>query len=162
MNVVPWRNKTEDRIETAFDSALSRFRHEMDSFFDRFFGGGWGPPALESLPARFGYGPRIDLAETDTEVTIKAELPGIDPKEVDLRVEGNTLTLRGEKRQEREEKRRDYRYVERQYGSFQRSIQLPGSVDPEKVDASYKDGILTVIIAKRPEARAKRITVRNA
>jgi HSP20 family protein len=162
MNIIPWRNKSvERRGESPFDTSLARLRDEMDYLFDRFFGG-WGTGPMESLPARFGWGPRLDLAETENEITVKAEVPGVDPADVDLRVEGNLLMIRGEKKQEKEENRRDYHYVERQYGSFQRTVQLPGSADPNKVDASYKDGVLTVSIGKKPEAKAKKIAVRSA
>jgi HSP20 family protein len=162
MSIIPWKNKSiQRRGDDWFDMPLARFREEMDNLFERFFGEGWGPSALESWPARFGYGPRLDLAETENDVTLKAELPGVDPKEVDIRVEGNMLTIRGEKKQEKDEKRKDYHYVERQYGSFHRSVQLPSSVDPAKIDASFKDGVLTVTMAKKPEAKAKKITVRT-
>ena len=158
MSIVPWRNKSE---LGGADTGMARFRNEIDTLFDRFLGN-WGANPLESLPARFGFGPRMDLAETDHEVVVKAELPGVDPKDVDIRVEGNYLTIRGEKKQEKEEKRSDYHYVERQYGTFSRSIQLPSTIDPDKVDAGFKEGVLTITVAKRPEAKAKKIPVRNA
>ena len=156
MKIVPWRNKKDEVRELA---PVTRFRDEMESMFDRLFNVGLSP--FEGWPARgFGW-PRVDLAETENEVCVKAELPGVDPKEVEVKVEGNLLTLQGEKKQEKEEKRKDYQYVERQYGSFQRTIQLPSSIDPEKVDASFKDGGLTVTIAKRADAKPKKITVRG-
>jgi HSP20 family protein len=157
MNLVPWKNKTEENRETG----ISRFRDEFDSMFDRFMGRGPGRDFFEPF---FGMqsaaGPRLDLSETDHEITARVELPGIDPKEVDVRVEGNALVIAGEKKLDREEKQRNYHFVERQYGSFTRRVQLPSTVDPNQVDASYKDGILTVNIAKRPEAQPRRIEVR--
>lgn len=160
MNIIPWLSKREDRRSgPSAESSITRFRDEMDHLFERFF---TDPFGMEPFGGRFAFGPRLDLAESDNDVIVKAELPGIDPKEVDLRVEGNLLTIRGEKKQEKEEKRRDYHYVERQYGSFHRSVQLPTSVDPDKVEAAYKDGVLTITIAKRPDAKAKRISVKSA
>ncbi len=161
MNIIPWLSKREDnRGGSIPESGITRFRDEMDHLFDRFF---MDPFGMEHTAGRFGLGgPRLDLAESDHDVVVKAELPGIDPKEVDLRVEGNMLTIRGEKKQEKEEKRRDYHYVERQYGSFHRSVQLPSTVDPDKVEAAYKDGVLTITIAKRAEARARRISVKSS
>lgn len=160
MNIIPWLSKREEMPRgSSPETSISRLRHEMDNLFDRFFSDPF--TTMEPFGARGGFGPRIDLAESDSEVTVKAELPGIDPKDVDLRVEGNMLLIRGEKKQEKEEKRRDYLYVERQYGSFQRSVQLPSTVDPDKVDAAYKDGVLTVTLAKKADARARRIAVKS-
>ncbi|HKQ48636.1 MAG TPA: Hsp20/alpha crystallin family protein [Phycisphaerae bacterium] len=162
MNITPWRNKRDQRIDSeGGTTALTRFRDEMDHLFERFFGDTWPLGAMEGLTGRSGMGPRIDLAETENDITLKADLPGVDPKEVDVQVVGNMLTIRGEKKLEKEDKKRDYHFVERQYGSFQRSLQLPTTVDPNKVDALFKDGVLTVTIAKRPEARPKRIAVKN-
>jgi len=162
MSLVPWRQKREDRIEEAgMGSPLARLRNEMDNLFERFFGETWGTSMLESLPARMGWGPRIDLAETENEITVRAELPGIDPNEVNVEVMGNTLTIRGEKKQHKEEKRESYHYVERQYGAFNRRVELPSTVDQSKVNAAYKNGVLTITMAKRPDAKAKRITVKS-
>jgi len=161
MNMVPWRDKRERTGGIAgIDTALSRFRDEVDGWFERFFRDPGDLSAL-SLPGSAG-GPRMDLAESDDAITVKAELPGVDPKDIEISVTGNRLTLRGEKKQDREERGRDYHYVERQYGGFHRSIQLPTSVDSTKVSAEYKNGIVTVTLAKNPGAKAKRIPVRNA
>jgi HSP20 family protein len=161
MNMVPWRHKREERMEEGgMGAPLARFRNEMDNLFERFFGEGWGPGMLESLPARLGCGPRIDLAETENEITVRAELPGVEPNEVNAEVMGNTLMIRGEKKQHKEEKRESYFYVERQYGTFNRRVELPSTVDPHKVNATYKNGVLTITMAKRPDSKAKRITVK--
>jgi len=161
MSLVPWRQKHEGRTEEgSMGSPLARFRNEMDNLFERFFGESWGPSLFESLPARMGWGPRIDLAESENEITMRAELPGIDPNEVNVEVVGSTLTIRGEKKQQKEEKRENYHYVERQYGTFNRRVELPSTVDPNRVNATFKNGLLTVAMAKRPEAKAKRITVK--
>ncbi|MDO8630140.1 MAG: Hsp20/alpha crystallin family protein [Phycisphaerales bacterium] len=160
MNLIPWKNKREEISGYApFEIAISRFRDEMDNLFERFAGDPWW---VMSAATRFGQGPRMDLAETDNEITIKAELPGVDAKNLDVNVTGSTLTIRGEKKQDREEKGRDYYYAERQYGGFHRAVQLPATVDPEKVNAEFKNGVLTIRLTKRPEARSKKITVKNA
>lgn len=161
MNLIPWKTKRErlngsDTLETT----LSRVRGEIDDLFDRVFR---NPLDMgSSLISRTPWGLRMDLAESDNEVTVKAELPGVDPKDIEINVTGNLLTIRGEKKQDREERGRGYRFLERQYGGFHRGIQLPTTVDSEKVNAEYKNGVLTVTMAKHPEARPKRITVRNA
>jgi HSP20 family protein len=154
MNLIPWRNKVDGN--GGANTALTRFRDEMDDLFGRFFSG--GPLAAGAFGATW---PRMDLEESDKDLTVTAELPGVDPKQIDINVTGNVLTLRGEKKDEREEKGRDYHYVERQYGSFHRSVQLPSSVESDKVDATFKDGVLTIRMPKHPEARPKKITVKN-
>ena len=162
-SIIPWKNKSSQNREDWIETPLARLRDEMDNLFERFLGEGWGPSTMmENWPARFGMGPRIDMSETENELVVKAELPGVDPKDVDIRVEGNMLTIRGEKRQEKDERHKDFHRVERQYGGFQRTIHLPSSVDSNKVDASYKDGVLSITIGKRPDAKAKKITVRTA
>jgi|ERR1043166_226442 HSP20 family protein len=153
MNIIPWKNRSLQRRD---GDPIVRLRDEMESVFDQFMGD-WGMALFNRTPT----GPSVDLAESENEVTVKAELPGVNPKDVDIRVEGNLLTIRGEKKQESEEKRRDYHYVERQYGMFHRSIQLPSSVDDSKTDARYKDGVLTITMPKRPDAKAKKVSVRT-
>lgn len=160
MNIIPWLKREQNPSVSNPDAAVSRLRSEMDRMFDRFFSDPWGDRDVFGGSSMIG--PRLDMSESENDLTIKAELPGIDPKDVDLRVQGNVLTIRGEKKQEKEEKRRDYQYVERQYGSFHRSVPLPTSVDPDKVDASYKNGILTLTIAKKPDAKARRIEVKSS
>ena len=155
MNLIPWRNKGNGN--GGMENTLTRFRDEMDDLFGRFLAGG----PTQAAGAFGAAWPRMDLAETDKEVTVTAELPGVDPKQIEINVTGNVLTLRGEKKNEREEKTRDYHYVERQYGSFHRSVQLPSSVEADKVDATYKDGVLTVKMPKHPAAQPKKITVKN-
>jgi HSP20 family protein len=143
------------------DRPLARLRNEVQNVFERFLRDPWETrwPGLFQTGDVF---PRLDLAESDKEVTIRAEVPGVQPKDVKVEVTGNLLKLSGEKSTEHEEKGRDYHCCERQFGSFSRTIQLPTSVDPSKVDAEYKDGVLTITLAKSPEAKPKRITVRNA
>lgn len=163
MSLIPWRGKQDVRPgETTVETSLARLRNELGSLFDQFFRDPWGSSLLESLPARAGWGPRVDLAETEDAVVLTAEMPGIAPQDVEINVTGNVLTIRGRKHQEKEEKGKDFHYVERHYGDFHRAVQLPGSVDPDKVDATVKDGVLTVNLAKRADAKPKRIPVRNA
>lgn len=158
MELIPWRNKGRSTM-TALDRPLSSLRAEMDNLFERFFREPWGAGGLASAPGAF---PQLDLAESDNCVTLRAEVPGIRPEDVKIEVTGNVLKLTGEKSEQKEEKGRDYLYCERQFGTFSRLVQLPASVDPNKVDATYKDGVLTVKMSKHPEAKPKRITVRNA
>lgn len=163
MSLIPWRDKS-DRLERTegSDRPIVRLRDAMDDLFDRFLRDPWGTGLLESFPASWRGGLHADVSESDEEVMVKVELPGVDPKDVQVEVVGQTLTIRGEKRQDREEKQRSYQYVERQFGSFQRSVPLPAYVNADKVDAVFKNGVLTVTLPKRPDARPKRISVRTS
>jgi HSP20 family protein len=105
------------------------------------------------------FAPAVDVYEDEHKVTLKIEVPGIDEKEIDVRVENNTLTVHGERKIEKEEKEENYRRVERQYGSFTRTFTLPTTVDSEKVSATYDKGVLKVNLPKRAEAKPKQIKV---
>lgn len=131
-------------------------RYEMNRLFDDLFSG-FGLPGL-ALP-RAGSAailtPQIDVSETENEIQITADLPGIDEKNVEVLVADDLLTIRGEKEAEHEEKERGYRLIERASGTFSRFIRLPFSVDPGQVQAAFKNGVLTVTIPKPKEARDK-------
>jgi len=163
MNLIPWRNKRQQNAPGESTEHLpARLRDATEQWMERFFRDPWGFGFPNRLTQGLEMGPRIDLSESENEVTVTAELPGVDPKNVEVKVSGNLLTISGEKTQEKQEKKRNYHYVERQYGSFQRTVQLPTTVDPGKVEAAYKDGVLTVTIAKHPGARPRKITVKQA
>ena len=131
---------------------LDRMEMEMDRLWDSFFEdrptvrrGGWMGEWLPSL----------DLSETKNEFVVKAEVPGMTSKDIDISLAEGVLSIRGEKKQEKEEKEENYHFVERSYGSFRRSIRLPGGVQSDKIKASYKDGVLKVTFPKSEEARKK-------
>ena len=151
------------------------FRTEMDRLFDRFTTGfGWPSLALPSFPTApsfptgaTGNGfavPAVDVTEDDKAYRIAAELPGMDEKDVEVAVSGDTLTIKGEKRQERETKEPNYYLSERSYGSFQRAFALPDGIDRDKIDASFAKGVLTVTLPKTAEVQqqAKKIEVKPA
>ena len=106
-----------------------------------------------------GFAPLVDIYEDEHNITLKIEVPGIDEKDIDVRIENNTLTVHGERKLEKEEKEENFRRVERQYGSFTRSFTLPTTVDAEKVSANYEKGILKISLAKKAEAKPKQIKV---
>src|ERR1700726_5313155 len=112
----------------------------------------------ESLTAS-GFAPAVDVYEDEHNVTLKIEVPGIDEKDIDIRLENNTLTVHGERKIEKEEKEENYRRVERQYGSFTRTFTLPSTVDSEKVSATYDKGVLKISLPKKAEAKPKQIKV---
>jgi len=147
------------------------FRGEMDRLFDRF-SGGFGLPAFRrmfdvapSAGSSFSFSaPAVDVTEDDKAYKITAELPGIEEKNVDVTVSGDMLTLKGEKRYEKEEKDKNRYMSERAYGSFQRSFALPDGVDRDKITADLSKGVLTVTLPKSAEARKseKKIEVKTA
>ncbi len=105
------------------------------------------------------WAPAVDIYEKDGVVTLKAELPGIDPKDVDVRVEKNVLTLRGVRKLDEEVKKEHYHRIERAYGSFSRSFTLPSVIDTEHIKAEYKDGVLRMTLPTREEAKPKQISI---
>ncbi|MEJ2010391.1 MAG: Hsp20/alpha crystallin family protein [Acidobacteriota bacterium] len=131
---------TQDRMNRLFNETLGRFFGEEGART-----GAWVPA--------------VDVYETEQNVIVKAELPGIDPKDVEVTVHEGTLYLKGERKYEKEVKEEHYHHVERAYGTFARSFELPASIDEEKVKADFKDGVLTLTMPKREEAKAKKIKI---
>ncbi len=105
------------------------------------------------------FAPAVDVYEDEHKVTLKVEVPGIEEKDIDVRIENNTLTVHGERKIEKEEKEENYRRVERQYGAFTRTFTLPSTVDSEKVAADYDKGVLKITLPKKAEAKPKQIKV---
>ena len=132
---------------------LGQLHREIDRMFDEFLGS--GRPAA-AANGGIVMAPRMDMAETDDSIEITAELPGVDEKDLDVSVEGDVLVIKGEKKSESEEKNKDYHVVERSYGSFRRSIRLPGVVDADKVKAAFEKGVLKITLPKPPEAKQNR------
>jgi HSP20 family protein len=166
---VPVEVKKTAPTQTNVPDVWNSFRGEMDWLFDRF-----GFPSLRRVfdiepswrsASSFSFStPAIDMSEDDKPYKISAELPGIDPKDIDVSLSGDTLVLKGEKRQEKEEKDKNYHFSERSYGSFQRSFQLPLSIDRDKVAADFSNGVLTISLPKTAEAQKpkKKIEVKTA
>lgn len=108
----------------------------------------------------FAFRPTVDIFEDEGSIQLKADLAGVKPDDVHIEVENNVLTVRGERKMEHEEKKKGYHRVERAYGSFSRSFVLPDTVDSEKIDAAFKDGVLNLTLPKRPAAQKKQIKVK--
>jgi len=145
MEIVPWRPFGE----------LSSFRKEMDRLWDR---------ALGETPftGTFGdvWSPSVDISETKDSLVIKADLPGLEAKNVNVSISGDVLTLRGEKKAEEEEKDEHYHCVERYSGSFQRVLQMPSGVKADQIEATFDKGVLKVTLPKVEEAKKKEIEVK--
>jgi HSP20 family protein len=149
MALVPIRKRERDR------STLARLHDEMDDLFRSFFED-WEMPLLGR-----GRWPAIDIAENEKEFVIKAEVPGCKADDIDISVHGNTLTISGEKKQEEEKKEKGYYHIERSYGSFRRDLNLPADVDPNRVEAMCKDGVLSITLPKSERARAVKVRVKG-
>ena len=136
---------------------------EIEDMFDRYTRAvGWprrGLAAPES-GTRADWSPRVDIAETEQEFTIKAEIPEVDKNDVKITIDNGVVTLQGERRQEKEEKGKTFHRVERYYGSFSRSFSLPDNIDEAAAKASFKDGVLTLQIPKRESAKPRGIEVK--
>ncbi|MFN3406978.1 MAG: Hsp20/alpha crystallin family protein [Caldimicrobium sp.] len=134
---------------------FQELRKEMDRLFQEFFGKSLLPERWEGIE----WAPAVDVSETEDEIIVKADLPGVKPDDIEINIVDNILTIKGEKKRETEEKKENFYRVERFYGSFMRSIQLPVEIDREKIKAQYKDGVLKVVLPKKPESKAKVIKV---
>ena len=160
--------KVPGKVEKMAPSTLQpwrpfeNFRREVDRLFDDFSGGMWRSPFGRSFfdiePFRrsetaFSSVPAVDVTQTDKGYEITAELPGMEDKDIEVKLANGVLTLRGEKREEKEEKNKDYYVRERSFGSFERSFQVPEDVDADKVNASFKKGVLTVMLPKSAQAQ---------
>jgi HSP20 family protein len=126
---------------------------------NRLFRESYSPEVPEEALTTTNFVPPVDIYEDEHNITLKIDAPGIDEKDIDVRIEGNTLTVHGERKIEKEEKEENFRRVERQYGEFTRSFTLPSSVDPGQVNANYDNGVLKIALAKKAEAKPKQIQV---
>lgn len=165
-NLIPWRRpRAENTVARREESSpLPELHRRMNDVFEDFFtdfervalgpvfGRGWSRDGTDL--------PRVNVEETDRDVIVTADLPGLEEKDVQVTVDDDVLTIRGERKDEREEKRKDYHLMERSYGLFQRTLPLPAGVDQDQIKAALKKGVLTVTLPKRPEARADRKTIR--
>ncbi len=126
---------------------------------NRLFRESYGPEGREEALTTSTFAPAVDVYEDEHNVLLKIEVPGIDEKDIDIRIENNTLTVHGERKFEKEEKEENFRRVERSYGSFTRSFTLPNTVDHENVTADYDKGVLKIKLAKKAEAKPKQIKI---
>lgn len=158
------RNNAETAPAAAAADPFFRLQHEMNRLFDDAFAGFGLATRFSPEPADFR-SPRIDVRETDSALEVEAELPGVDEKDIDVQLTDNVLTIRGEKRFERkDEKNGEYRLIERSFGSFARSIPAPFDVDPDAVEATFRNGVLKLTLPKPPGAasRTRKIEVKRA
>jgi HSP20 family protein len=145
MAVVRWDpfrdlNVLQDRMNRLFEDAGSNWRGDEAS-------------------ATTSWSPAVDIFETEAEIVVKAELPGMDRKDITLNLEKNVLTLKGERRFQKETKEDNYHRIERSYGGFSRSFSIPATVDDERINAEYKDGVLKIVLPKKEQVKPKQIRI---
>jgi len=161
-----WFKKEEEQQGTAlpvlrrgapanYPASLAQFHNEIDNLFESFLQGfPLAPSLFPRMPHALGSDmllkPSVDIAATDKEYTITAELPGVEEKDIKVELNGDTLLIRGQKEHKKEEKKNDYYCVERSYGSFQRQLSLPEDADAESIQAAYKQGVLTLHVPRKP------------
>jgi HSP20 family protein len=161
------RRKNGEKVMSAHkeDQSLGLLQRKMNDLFENFFedfdmGFGQGP-LMRRSDTWLAESPSFEVSETDDEFRVKAELPGMDEKDIEVNLEGNDLMIRGEKKREHDEKHRNYHLSEVSYGEFCRSIRLPEGIDRDKAKAQFKKGVLTLTLPKTEQGKAqrKRITV---
>ena len=148
--IMPWTKESPFGQRAGADP-LALFHRQVDNLFDNFFNTSLGVPWQGR-----SFAPDIDVSESEKEVRVIAELPGLDEKDVEVTLADNILTLKGEKKEEQEEEKNGYHHSERSYGLFERSVRLPEGADTEKAEAKFKNGILRVSIPKKPGAATAR------
>lgn len=161
-DLLPWHKKEESHpitIRKRYDP-IGEFQKQMNALFDNFFDDESWLAAGEKTGV---FVPRFEISESDAGIDVTAELPGMDEKDIDVSIDGNILSIKGEKHTEHEEDEKNYRISERSYGAFQRSFSLPEGLDLEKVDAKFKNGVLKMCLPKTEESRknVKKIKIRN-
>jgi HSP20 family protein len=149
-NLVPWQGNAIRPLES--------LRREVDTLFDRFWSGGSLDQAWNGLEM---FNPVANIAETEDAYEVTVEMPGMNPEEVNVELKDGQLWISGEKTQEHEEKDKRYHSIERRYGRFQRVMNLGRAVNEENINASFKDGILTVVVPKSEAAKPKRIEIKS-
>jgi HSP20 family protein len=163
--LVPWNwGRKNIPIRREEDHPVYSLQRTVNQVIDNFFEG-FSLSPFGSLEDRMGgFTPRVDISESDKEFQVTAELPGMDEKNLDISLANSVLTLKGEKKEEKEDKKKDYYRMERSYGMFRRTIPLPEGVDLEKVAASFRKGVLTVTLPKTVEAQKewKKIPIKAA
>ncbi len=158
-NLIPWRRKYKDtQVSAPAEHPVAELYQRMNDLFADFFDGDMGlfRPGAATDAASLMSMPTFDVSETDKAVEVRAELPGMDEKDIEVTLDENILTVRGEKKQERSENKKNYYLSECRYGEFHRAVPLPADIDREHVKAAFKKGVLRITLPKTEEARTDR------
>ena len=162
--ILPIKRRKDLAERHDVESQMASFQEEMNRMFENFFADPFAPMVAHTSRWAAEFNPQVDVSETDDTLKISAELPGMDEKDIQIALEQDTLILSGEKKTETDEKGRNFHHVERSYGSFKRVIPLPVEVVPDKVEATFKNGLLTVNLPKAPSAvkTTRKITIKSS
>jgi HSP20 family protein len=152
-DLIPWRKRYSKDL-------MMGFKNEMDNLFNHFFD--VDVPFSDQMKNGGQWAPRIDVSEGDKEITVQVEIPGCDTKDVEVSIDGRILTIKGEKKHEKEEKEKNYVRVERTHGFFSRTLELPTEVDQKDVDATYKKGVLKIVLKKTATEDSKKIEIKTS
>ena len=152
-DLVPWRRRELRRYKG--DHPLAELQREMNRLFGDFF------HAPDLTRASMEWVPDMDVKEDEKNVIVSAEIPGMDDKDIDISITGDVLIIKGEKKEERKEEKGSYHLEERSYGSFSRSISIPGTINTDKAEADYSDGVLTITLPKMAESKAKKLSIKT-
>ena len=155
MPIERWRPKW-DLMRSPFQE-FGRMEDEMERVFGRLFRG-WPWRAAEAT----GWAPAVDMTERDDEIVLRADLPGLEQKDIEVNVHDGMITVKGERKEEREAKEKGYHYSERSFGAFVRTLPLPSGIDADKVRATFKNGVLEVHVPRTRESKGKKIEVKAA
>lgn len=163
MSLTLWKKRPANSILPASND-VARLRDEMDRAFERFMVDPFGVVSgIEPKIFRAnGWIPPLDVSESDTEVTLRAEVPGIAAKDLEISVSGTTLTIAGQKEETSEKKEEDFCQCERRFGSFRRVIELPETIDADKVTAESDNGVVTIHVAKKPGTKPKHVEIKQS
>jgi HSP20 family protein len=153
-DLIPWRRKQDDVSPVG---RQLEFRREFEDLVNRFFG---PDPWFSSRLFGQGFSPAVDVKETETEFIVKAEMPGIDQEDLSVSLTGDVLTISGEKKEEKEEKGENLFRIERSFGSFSRSLTVPVEIQEDKIEAKYRDGVLTLRLPKAESTKKKSIDIK--
>jgi HSP20 family protein len=142
-SLIPWRGE------------MDRLRNEMERLYDKFF----DLRPFRRFTEEGEWMPTVDVSETEKEIIVNAEIPGVEAKDIDVNLDGNVLTIKGERKREHEEKEENFHRIERSYGSFYRALRLPTEVDGERIKATYKKGVLRITMPKSKKEAGKKIEI---
>lgn len=152
-NLAIWNKKNDNYRNANLPSPFRSFQTEIDRFFDGFFNDFDRFPSSLLNKDRLGsFSPKIDISNDDSSIEVNAELPGLDEKDIQVSLQEDVLTIKGEKKSEDEKKSKDFYRLERRFGSFERSIKVPQEIDAENIKASFKNGVLNVFLPKSEKA----------
>ncbi len=162
-HIIPSKSEAGQSAQRVWQP-FENLRQEIERLFEEFGGPSWTSAVRRSLVRNGALTTAVDIVEKKDRYELSAELPGLDEKDVEVKLTGDGLTIRGQKIEEREEKDQDFHLSERHFGSFERYFTLPESVDTKKIDASFKNGVLTVVLPKNPESQKadRRIPIKAA